>query len=60
MPRKIADGKPVDASGERLRAIRLELDPETHRRFRVEAAKLDRSMAAMAKELVERFVNEAK
>jgi hypothetical protein len=37
-------------------SIRLELDPATHRDFRIEAAKEGQSMAALAKRLAEEWV----
>ncbi len=38
------------------KSIRLELTPEDHQRFRVEAAKEGMSMAAVARRLVEDYL----
>jgi hypothetical protein len=38
------------------KSIRLELTPETHQAFRVEAAKEGKSMAAVARRLVEDYL----
>ena len=43
----------MDVSGTALRAVRLELSPETHKALRVEAANQEKSMAALVKGLVE-------
>jgi predicted HicB family RNase H-like nuclease len=54
MPRKIStEGRPVDATGTVLKAVRLELSPETHRALRIEAARQDKSMAALVRTWVE-------
>ena len=54
MPRKLStEGRPVDATGTLLRAVRLELSPEVHKALRIEAAKQDKSMAALVREWVE-------
>jgi hypothetical protein len=54
MPRKkTKEGKLMSATGEILRPIRLDLSVEMHRRLRIQAAKEDKSMAALARELVE-------
>ncbi len=61
MPRKQSrEGKRVDASGTVLKAVRLELDPVTHKTLRVEAANQERSMAALVKELVEEYLAKRK
>jgi hypothetical protein len=61
MPRKKTEkGKPMDAQGVELRAVRLELDASTHRVLRIEAAKRDMSMAALVRSLVEEFVTKQK
>jgi predicted HicB family RNase H-like nuclease len=57
MPRKQSkEGKRVDASGTVLKAVRLELDPATHKALRIEAAHQDKSMAALVKGLVEEYL----
>jgi hypothetical protein len=38
------------------KSIRLELEPDTHQQFRVEAAKEGMSMAAVARRLVEEYL----
>jgi plasmid stability protein len=54
MPRKRnKEGIPVNAAGEALKVVRLELPPEMHLKLRVSAAKENKSMSAMARELVE-------
>ena len=54
MPRKRnAEGKMTSATGETLKPIRLDLTSEMHKRLRIQAAKEDKSMAALARELVE-------
>lgn len=40
-----------------LQSIRVQLSPEDHQRFRVEAAKEGRSMAAVARRLVEDYLS---
>jgi hypothetical protein len=54
MPRKrTREGKAVDATGTVLKAVRLELSPEIHKALRIEAAKADKSMAALVRGWVE-------
>jgi hypothetical protein len=61
MPRKTsATGKPTNAAGTELRAVRVELDPKTHNQLRVEAAKQDRSMASMVRMLIEEHLAKRK
>lgn len=60
MPRKTKGGKPVNAVGTELKAVRLELSPETHKELRVEAAKQDMSMAALVRGLVEEYLAKKK
>ncbi len=56
MPRKKTEkGKPMNAQGVELRAVRVEVDTATHKILRVEAAKRDMSMAALVRTLVEDF-----
>jgi predicted HicB family RNase H-like nuclease len=61
MPRKRSkEGKPVSVTGVELKAVRLELTPETHKELRIEAAKQDKSMAALVRGLVEDFLAKRK
>jgi plasmid stability protein len=54
MARKKTTEKPdMQALEEKLRAVRLELPEDTHKLLRLEAAKRDVSLAALARELVE-------
>jgi hypothetical protein len=43
-----------------VRAVRLELPIELHKQFRIEAAKEDTSMAAIARRLVEEWMAKRK
>jgi predicted HicB family RNase H-like nuclease len=43
----------MDATGTALKAVRLELSPEIHKALRIEAAKQDKSMAALVRTWVE-------
>ncbi|WP_165252959.1 hypothetical protein [Paludisphaera soli] len=53
MARKTTKGDAgMPAAETKLRAVRLELDEDTHRLLRLEAAKADLSLAAMARILV--------
>jgi hypothetical protein len=57
MPRKTSKGgKPVDAAGTELKAVRLELTLEAHKLLRVEAAKEGMSMASLVRRLVEEYL----
>jgi plasmid stability protein len=57
MPRKRnEEGQAVNAAGEALKVVRLELSPEMHLKLRVAAAKENKSMSAMAREVVEEFL----
>jgi predicted HicB family RNase H-like nuclease len=57
MPRKTTPkGKPMDATGTELKAVRLELPVETHRELRIEAAKQGVSMATLARQVIEAFL----
>jgi hypothetical protein len=57
MPRKRnEEGKIVNATGQTLKVVRLELTSEMHLKLRVAAAKENKSMSAMAKEIVEDFL----
>lgn len=61
MPRKQSkEGKPVNAVGAELKAVRLELTPEMHKALRIEAAKADTSMAALVRGLVEDYLAKRK
>ena len=54
MPRKTTPkGKPMDATGTELKAVRLELPIEAHKQLRVEAAKEGVSMATFVRKIVE-------
>jgi hypothetical protein len=54
MPRKRSpEGKPTDAEGTLLKAVRVELPPPLHNELRVEAARCDQSMAAYVRGLIE-------
>lgn len=54
MPRKTTtEGRPVNATGIELKAVRLELTPEVHKQLRIEAANQDMSMAALVRTWVE-------
>ena len=46
---------PAVAEETELKLVRLELPPEVHKQFRIEAAKEGLSMAAMARRLVEEW-----
>jgi hypothetical protein len=53
MPRKRnEEGRIVNRTGQALKVVRLELSPEMHLRLRVVAAKENKSMSAMAQEMV--------
>jgi hypothetical protein len=61
MPRKQSGkGKPVNAAGEELKAVRLELPLEMHRQLRMQAAKEEMSMAALCKRLVDEYLKTQK
>jgi hypothetical protein len=51
---------PPIATAEQVRAVRLELPLELHKQFRIEAAKEDTSMAAIARRLVEEWMAKRK
>jgi plasmid stability protein len=54
MPRKKTDeGRLMDAQGQELRTVRLDLPAEIHKRLRVEAAQREISMAQLARVFVE-------
>jgi plasmid stability protein len=56
MPRKLSPkGKPIDAAGTELKAVRVELPPPLHKQLRIEAARRDQSMAAMVRWMIEEF-----
>lgn len=48
------------ATEEGLKAVRLELPPDLHRELRIEAAKRDTHMSALARVAVEEFLERAK
>jgi plasmid stability protein len=57
MPRnRNQEGKIVDAAGQTLKVVRLELSPEMHLKLRVTAAKENKSMSTMAREVIEEFL----
>lgn len=57
MARKQAEGKPeMIATDEKLRAVRLELPEDVHKLLRLEAAKEDTSLAALARKAVEEYL----
>jgi hypothetical protein len=57
MARKQSKGKePMTSVEAEAKSIRLELSPEDHQSFRVEAAKEGLSMAAVARRLVEEYL----
>jgi hypothetical protein len=63
MARKQSQGSknvPAVSTAEAVRAVRLELPVSLHKKFRVEAAKEDSSMAAIARRLVEEWMNKRK
>jgi hypothetical protein len=63
MARKQTKGEkavPTTTSSEQVRAVRLELPIELHKQFRIEAAKEDTSMAAIARRLVEEWMAKRK
>ncbi len=54
MARKKAEGaEPMDATAERLRAVRLELGEELHKLLRKEAAERDLSLGETARQLID-------
>jgi hypothetical protein len=57
MAKKPTKAKPVmNAVEEELKAVRLELPPEMHRLLRIEAAKRETHMSALARQAVEEFL----
>lgn len=60
--REQAGGKKMQgvATEAGLKLVRLELTDDVHRQFRVEAAKEGVSMAAMARHLIEQWVEKRK
>jgi hypothetical protein len=57
MPRKrTKDGKFVNATGQELKPVRLELPIDTHRSLRFEAARRETSMASAAREIIEEYL----
>ncbi len=61
MPRKKSEkGRLMNAQGEELRTVRLDLPAETHKRLRVEAAQREMSMAQLARGFVEEGLAKAK
>jgi hypothetical protein len=63
MAKKQAMGKqPVNttATAEVVKAVRLELPPHLHKELRIEAAKRDTHMSALARTAVEEFLERAR
>jgi hypothetical protein len=60
MPRKRRRGQIVDATGEVLKVVRLELPEKLHDAFRIEAAKARLSMAALARKWIEERLKRTK
>jgi hypothetical protein len=61
MPRKKTDnGKLMNAQGEELRTVRLDLSATVHKKLRVAAAEEEISMAQMARQYVEQALGVAK
>jgi plasmid stability protein len=61
MPRRISPvGKPIDAAGTELKAVRVELSPAVHKQLRLEAARQDRSMAALVRVIIEAYLSKRK
>jgi hypothetical protein len=56
MARAKKGDKPMPAVEAEAKSIRLELSPDLHRQFRIEAAKEGISMAAVARRLVEDYL----
>lgn len=57
MPRKKNEGKPVDATGSEMKIVRLELTVEQHKRLRLAAARKELSMAALAREVMNEYLD---
>jgi predicted HicB family RNase H-like nuclease len=61
MARKQPKGtKAMIAAEADVKSVRLELSPDVHKQFRIEAAKEGQSMAALAKRLIEDWVSKRK
>jgi predicted HicB family RNase H-like nuclease len=60
MARKKKVEEDVNSAPEQLRAVRLELPPETHKQLRLEAARQDTSLAALARIAVEEYLAKRK
>lgn len=62
MAKKRAGAKKMGAATTEadLKAVRLELPPDLHRELRIEAAKRDTHMSALARVAVEEFLKKAK
>ena len=56
MPHGRRLGRLVNAKGEELRVIRLEVPPRLHDAFRVQAARERMSMTALARKCVESYM----
>jgi hypothetical protein len=62
MAKKLGGKKPVKttATAEKVKAVRLELPPDLHKELRIEAAKRDTHMSALARVAVEEFLDRAR
>jgi hypothetical protein len=60
--KQAAEKKPVStvATEEEVKAVRLELPPNLHKELRIEAAKRDTHMSALARVAVEEFLDRAR
>jgi hypothetical protein len=58
--KRTKETKPMTSVEVEAKSIRLELSPEDHQNFRVEAAKEGLSMAAVARRLVEDYLAKRK
>jgi predicted HicB family RNase H-like nuclease len=58
--KKVKETEAMIAADAEVKSVRLELSPDVHRDFRIEAAKEGQSMAALAKRLVEEWVAKRK
>jgi predicted HicB family RNase H-like nuclease len=54
--RPVERPKKVNATAEKLRAVRLEVPEDVHEQLRIEAARQDTSLAALARVAVEEYL----
>jgi predicted transcriptional regulator len=59
-PPKGKDPVSATVETEEVKAVRLELPPNLHRELRIEAAKRDTHMSALARQAVEEFLDRAR